>query len=816
MDQNIAVEKQKSAPKSGSGYNPRIKKIAVLGSGVMGSGIAAHFANIGLDVIMLDIVPFDISEADKNNKAVRNSIVNGALAASIKSRPAPLYDKKFASRITTGNFDDDFEQIADCDWIIEVVIERLDIKKQIFEKVEQFRKKGSLVTSNTSGIPIHLMTEGRSEDFKKHFCGTHFFNPPRYMRLFEVIPTKDTAPEVIDFFMDYGDRYLGKQTVLCKDTPAFIANRVGVYAMAKIYQLTEEMGMSIEEVDALTGPVLGRPKTGTFRLGDLVGHDTAAKVIMGIKENCPKDEQAGAFEIPAYLQFLLDNTFLGNKTKKGFYEKTKERDEKGRPVILALDLKTLEYKKSVRPKLESLATAKQIDSLPNKINAMFNAEDKGGELVRRSLLGLFAYVSNRIPEISDNLYSIDDALRAGFAWKLGPFQYWDTIGVKKGIEMAEAQGEKIADWVKEMAAAGHETFYKSENGKSLYYDKESKSYQVVPGAEHFIILDNYREKAPVFKNDEVVLHDIGDGVLCLEFVSKMNSIGEGVLRGMNEAIRIAEEDGWNGLVIGNNAEHFSVGANLMMIGMLAFQEEYDELNMAINLFQQTTMRCRYSSIPVVIATQGYVFGGSCETLMHCDAAVCAAESYIGLVEVGVGLLPGGGGTKEFALRLSDSMYAGDVVIPKLIESLKTVGMAAVSTSAYEAYNLGYLQESRDTVVANTQRNIGEAKAKVLELCKDYTQPIGRKDIRVLGQNGLGALYTAVNELQLGAYASEHDALITRKIAYVLCGGDLSGPQNVSEQYLLDIEREAFLSLCGEKKTQERIQHMLQTNKPLRN
>jgi len=696
------------------------------------------------------------------------------------------------------------------------VIERLDIKKQIFEKVEKYRKKGSLVTSNTSGIPIHLMTEGRSEDFKKHFCGTHFFNPPRYMRLFEVIPTKDTSPEVIEFFMDYGDRYLGKQTVLCKDTPAFIANRVGVYAMAKIYQLTKEMGMSIEEVDALTGPVIGRPKTGTFRLGDLVGHDTAAKVIMGIKENCPNDEQAGAFEIPAYLQFLLDNKFLGNKTKKGFYQKTKERDAKGRPVILALDLETLEYKPSVRPKLESIATAKQIDSLPNKINAMFNAEDKGGELVRRSLLGLFAYVSNRIPEISDNLYSIDDALRAGFAWKMGPYQYWDTVGVKKGVEMAEAQGEKIADWVKEMVAAGHESFYKTENGKSLYYDKESKSYKVVPGAENFIILDNHREKAPVFKNDEVVLHDIGDGVLCLEFTSKMNSIGEGVLRGMNEAIRIAEEDGWNGLVIGNNAEHFSVGANLMMIGMFAFQQEFDELNMAINLFQQTTMRCRYSSIPVVVATQGYVFGGGCETLMHCDAAVCAAESYIGLVEVGVGLLPGGGGTKEFAMRLSDSMYSGDVIIPKLIESLKTVGMAAVSTSAHEAYTLGYLQKSRDIVVPNTQRNIGEAKAKVLELSKNYTQPVPRKDIRVLGQNGLGALYTAVNELKLGAYASEHDALITRKIAYVLCGGDLSGPQNVSEQYLLDIEREAFLSLCGEQKTQERIQHMLQTNKPLRN
>jgi len=816
MDHNIAVEKSNTASKPGSKYNPRIKKVAVLGSGVMGSGIASHFANIGLDVIMLDIVPFDISESDKDNPAIRNSIVNNALKTSIKSKPAPLYDKKFASRIKTGNFDDNFEEIADCDWIIEVVIERLDIKQQIFEKVEKYRKKGSLITSNTSGIPIHLMMEGRSEDFKRHFCGTHFFNPPRYMRLLEVIPTKETSEEVVQFFMDYGDRYLGKQTVLCKDTPDFIANRVGVYAMAKIYQLTQELGLTIEEVDKLTGPVIGRPKTGTFRLGDLVGHDTAAKVIAGIKANCPNDEQAGAFEIPKYLQFLLDNKFLGNKTKKGFYEKTKERDEKGRPVILALDLNTLEYKPSKKPNLMSLATAKQIDSLPNRINAMFTAEDKGGELVRKSLLGLFAYVSNRIPEISDNLYSIDDALRAGFAWELGPFQYWDTIGVKKGIEMAEAQGEQVAEWVKDMVAKGHESFYKSEGGKSMYYDKDTKGYKVVPGAESFIILDNYRAQAPVFKNDEVVLHDIGDGVLCLEFVSKMNSIGEGVLRGINESIRIAEEDGWKGLVIGNNDQHFSVGANLMMIGMFAFQQEFDELNMAVDLFQKTTMRARYSSIPVVTATQGYVFGGGCELLMHSDAAVCAAESYIGLVEVGVGLLPGGGGTKEFAVRLSDSFYSGDVQIPKLIEALKTVGMAAVSTSAYEAFNHNYLLKERDIVVANTQRNIGEAKAKVLELSKDYTQPIPRKDIMVLGQNGLGALYTAVNELQLGQYASEHDALITRKIAYVLCGGDLSGPQEVSEQYLLDIEREAFLSLAGEKKTQERIQHMLQTNKPLRN
>jgi len=794
----------------------RITKVAVLGSGVMGSGIACHFANIGLEVLMLDIVPRDLPEDQQKDPAARNSIVNAALKSAIKSKPAALYSKDFASRITTGNFEDDFARIKDCDWVIEVVVERLDIKKKVFDQVEQHRKPGSLITSNTSGIPIHMMLEGRSDDFKKHFCGTHFFNPPRYMRLLEIIPTPETDPEVVDFFMHYGDVYLGKQTVLCKDTPAFIANRVGVYAMAKIYQLTTELGLRIEEVDKLTGPTIGRPKTGTFRLGDLVGHDTAANVINGLKQNCPDDEQAATFEIPKYLQFLLDNKFLGNKTGQGFYKRTKEKDEKGRRVILALNLETLEYEPSQKPDLPSLKMAKQIDDQDKRIAAMFDADDKGGELVRKSLLGLFAYVSNRIPEISDNLYSIDDAMKAGYAWNVGPFEYWDIIGIEKGIQLAEEQGEKIAPWVKDMVAAGHTQFYKREGGVKKYYDLESKSYKVVPGAEEFIILDNYRDRAPVMKNNEVVLHDIGDGVLCLEFVSPHNSIGEGVLRGMNEAIQIAEEGDWKGLVIGNNAQHFSVGANLMMIAMLAYQQEFDELNMAVNLFQQTTMRCRYSSVPVVAATQGYVFGGGCETIMHCDATLAAAESYIGLVEVGVGLIPGGGGTKEFALRASDRFFEGDVQIPTLIEQFKTIALANVATSAHQAYDYGYLLPEKDHIVLNTDRNIAQAKAKVLEMAEGYTKPLQREDITVLGRTGLAALYAAANELRLGRYASEHDIKIAHKVAWVLCGGDLTGQQQVSEQYLLDIEREAFLSLCGEQKTLERIQHMLQTNKPLRN
>ena len=794
----------------------RIKKAAVLGSGVMGAGIACHLANIGLEVLMLDILASNLPEAEKSKPAARNRIANEALQNALKSRPAALYDTRFATRITTGNFEDDFSKIADCDWIIEVVIERLDIKKQIFEKVDQFRKPGSLVSSNTSGIPISLMAEGRSEDFRRHFCGTHFFNPPRYMRLLEIIPGPDTSPEAVGFLMHYGDLHLGKQTVLCKDTPAFIANRVGVYAIMKVYQLATELKLPIEAVDRLTGAAIGRPKTGTFRLGDLVGHDTAAKVIKGLQENCPDDEQVARFELPPYFQFLLDNNFLGNKSGQGFYKKTKERDENGKNIIYALNLETLEYEPPQKTDLPSLKTAKQIDSLPKRLKALFNSEDRGGKLIRKSLLGLFAYASNRIPEISDNLYSIDEAMRGGYAWELGPFEYWDIIGLKKGLLLAEEHGQPVAGWVKEMVEAGHEAFYKHEGGQLKYYDLEAKDYLIVPDAEEFIILNNYRDQKPVYSNSETTLHDIGEGVLCLEFTSPHNTIGEGVLRGINDAIQIAEENGWKGLVIGNNAANFSVGANLMMIAMMAYQQEFDELNLAINLFQQTTMRCRYSAIPVVAATQGYVFGGGCETAMHCDAAVSAAESYIGLVEVGVGLIPGGGGTKEFALRASDRFSPGDVQIPTLIEQFKTIALAKVSTSAYEAFHHGYLLPHRDSVVLNRDRAIAEAKAKVLELARNYTQPLPRKDITVLGRQGLAALYTAANELRLGNYASEHDIKIAHKIAYVLCGGDLTGTQQVSEQYLLDVEREAFLSLCGEQKTLERIQHMLQTNRPLRN
>jgi len=796
----------------------KIRKVAILGSGVMGSGLACHMANIGLEVLMLDIVPFDLEEDQKNNKAAKNKIVDGALKAAVKSKPAPLYSKSLLSNITTGNFDDDFDKISDCDWILEVVIERLDIKKQVFEKVDKLRKKGSFVTSNTSGIPINQLVEGRSEDFRKNFCGTHFFNPPRYLKLLEIIPGPDTDQAVLDFFMSYGEKYLGKNTVLCKDTPAFIGNRIGMYSMSRLVELAAEMDMTIEEVDKLTGAAIARPNTGTFRLQDLVGIDTGDKVLMGVMENCPDDEYVKknkGKDKPKFMQFLLDNKFYGDKTKKGFYEKTNKKDENGRKIILALNLKTLEYAPSQRPDLPSLKIAKQTESIPKRMKALLDSDDKGGKYLRKYFGGLFAYASNRIPEISDNLYSIDDAMTGGYFWDYGTFEVWDMIGIEEGIKIAEEAGDNVAQWVKDMAKAGHKSFYKTEGGIKKYYNQASKAYEAIPGADEFIILDAYRDKEPVFKNTECTVHDIGDGVMCLEFTSKMNAIGQGIGEGIVKAIEIAETDGWNGIVIGNNAKQFSVGANLMLIGMHAYQQEFEELSFLVHAFQQVSMRMRYSAIPVVVATQGYTFGGGCELAMHADSVVAAAESYIGLVEVGVGLIPGGGGTKEFALRTSDQFFEGDVQIPTLIESFKTVATARVATSAHEAFEAKYLLPTRDKVVINTSRNIGEAKKKVLELADNYTQPVPRK-AKVLGRGGLATLLTAANELYLGDFISEHDKKIAQKVAFVLCGGDLTSEQEVSEQYLLDIEREAFLSLCGEPKTQERIQYMLQKNKPLRN
>lgn len=797
-----------------------INKVAVLGSGIMGSRIACHFANIGVEVLLLDIAPKDLLPEEQakgltiDNPAVKNRIVNTALQTAVKTNPSPVYSKKVLNKIKTGNFDDDMSKIAGFDWVIEVVVENLEIKKKVFEQVEKFRKAGTLITSNTSGIPIHLMAEGRSEDFKAHFCGTHFFNPPRYLKLLEVIPTPDTKPEVVDFLMHYGDKFLGKTTVLCKDTPAFIANRVGVYSIMALLHLVDKLDLTVEEVDKFTGPALGRPKSATFRTSDVVGLDTMIKVAKGLYDNCPEDKAHDLFKLPAYVQKMEENKWLGDKTQQGFYKKTKSAD--GKTEILALDLKTLEYKPQQKVKSATLEMTKPIENLAERMKVFAKGKDKAGEVFRHSSFGLFEYVSDRIPEISDELYRIDDAMRAGFGWELGPFELWDAVGIKEAMEGMEHYGNKAAAWVYEMLDAGNSTFYKVENGTKKYYDIPTKTYKALPGTDEFIILNNIRENKTLWKNAGVSIIDLGDGILNVEFHTKMNTIGGDVITGINKAIDMAEKD-YRGLVIGNDGANFSAGANVGMIFMMAVEQEWDELNLAIRMFQNTSMRIRYSSIPVVVAPHNLTLGGGCEFSLHADHVQLSAETYMGLVEFGVGVIPGGGGTKEFALRASDEFKDDQIVQNALKDRFLTIGMAKVSTSGYEAYELGYLQKGKFSISMNRNRLLADAKAKAIELADaGYTKPVQRTDIKVLGKQGLGIVYAGANSMYAGHYISEHDKKISEKLGYVMCGGDLSSPTEVSEQYLLDLEREAFLSLAGERKSLERIQSIITKGKPLRN
>ncbi|QXP79528.1 MULTISPECIES: 3-hydroxyacyl-CoA dehydrogenase/enoyl-CoA hydratase family protein [Winogradskyella] len=798
----------------------RINKIAIIGSGIMGSGIACHFANIGVDVLLLDIVPRELNDKEKakgltlEDKVVRNRMVNDALTASIKSKPAPLYHPSFANRITTGNLEDDIVKVKDVDWIMEVVVERLDIKQQVFEKLEKYRTPGTLITSNTSGIPIKFMSEGRSEDFQKHFCGTHFFNPARYLKLFEIIPGPKTEQPVLDFLSEYGEKFLGKTSVVAKDTPAFIGNRIGIFSIQSLFHTVKDLDLTIEEVDKLTGPVIGRPKSATFRTVDVVGLDTLVHVANGISENCPKDERLELFKLPDFINTMMENKWLGSKTGQGFYKKVKKAD--GSSEILSLDLNTLEYRASKRAKFATLELTKTVDKVVDRFKILVKGKDKAGEFYRKSFAALFAYVSNRIPEISDDLYKIDDAMKAGFGWEHGPFQIWDAIGVQKGIKMMQAEGLEPNAWVTEMLASGSDSFYTVKDGATYAYDIPKKSQEKIPGQDSFIILDNIRKTTEVFKNSGVVVEDLGDGILNLEFQSKMNTIGGDVLAGLNKAIDIAEKD-FAGLVVGNQAANFSVGANIGMIFMMAAEQEYDELNMAIKYFQDSMMRMRYSSIPTIAAPHGMALGGGCELSMHADKVVAAAETYIGLVEFGVGVIPGGGGSKEMALRASDTFKKGDVQLNTLQEYFLTIGMAKVATSAYEAFDLGILQKGKDVVVVNKDRQIAVAKQHAMLMANmGYTQPVKRTDVKVLGKQALGMFMVGTDSMKDSKYISEHDMKIANKLAYVMAGGDLSEPTLVSEQYLLDLERESFLSLCTERKTLERIQHMLTKGKPLRN
>lgn len=798
----------------------RIKKVAVLGSGVMGSRIACHFANIGLEVLLLDIVPRELTDGETakgltlEDKAVRNRIVNEAFTAAIKSSPAPLYSKSFAKRVALGNFDDDLEKIASADWVIEVVVERLDIKKIVFEKVEKYRKEGTIISSNTSGIPIESMLEGRSEDFQANFLGTHFFNPPRYLELFEIIPSSKTKPELVEFLLDYGRKYLGKKTVLAKDTPAFIANRIGVFSIMSLFHTVKEMGLTVEEVDKLTGPVLGRPKSATFRTCDVVGLDTLVHVANGVADNCPNDEKKSAFAIPSYVKHMAEQNWLGSKTGQGFYKKMKGDD--GKSQILSLDLNTLEYKAQEKVKFDSIGKAREIDDLAEKTRILFNHKDKGGDFYRATFTDLFSYVSFRIPEISDELFRIDDGVKAGFGWQLGPFESWDALGVSAVLAKMKESGKAVASWVEEMVAAGHESFYKVEKGTRLYYDIPSKSYKTIPGTEDLVILENLRAEHTVWKNKDATIVDLGDGILNLEFHSKMNTIGAGTVAAINKAIDLAEKE-YEGLVVYNTGGNFSAGANVGMIFMMAVEQEYDELNFAIKQFQNTMMRVRYSSVPVVVATHQMALGGGCELSMHADKVIAHAETYMGLVEFGVGVIPGGGGSKEFALRLSDELKPGDIRINAFRERFLTIGQAQVATSGHEAFELGYLRKGIDEVIVSRELQLSRAKKAALELVeKGYTQPMERTDIKVLGQEALGIVYVGANTMKSGKYISEHDQLISEKLGYVLAGGDLSEITEVSERYLLDLERKAFVELCMTKKTLQRLQSMITKGKVLRN
>ncbi|MFN5642431.1 MAG: 3-hydroxyacyl-CoA dehydrogenase/enoyl-CoA hydratase family protein [Sphingobacteriales bacterium] len=793
--------------------NRKIRKVAVLGSGVMGSRIACHFAGIGVQVLLLDMVPNEAKES--TNISARNKLVNDALQSSIKSNPSPVYTKEVVKRITTGNFDDNLKEIAHVDWIIEVVVERLDIKKIIFEQVEKFRKSGTLITSNTSGIPIHLMTEGRSEDFQKHFCGTHFFNPPRYLRLLEIIPTPHTDPDIVQFLMHYGDLFLGKTTVLCKDTPAFIANRIGIYGIMSIFKLMEKLQLSIDQVDALTGPIIGRPKSATFRTADVVGIDTLVKVAKGVYDNCPNDEARDVFQIPDWLQKLVDNNWLGDKTKQGFFKKIKNAEGS---EILTLDLSTMEYKARTKAKFPSVDAAKQIDDLKDRIKALVGGADKAGEFYKHFHFGLFSYISHRFPEISDELYRVDDAMIAGFGWEIGAYETWDTLGVIRTTGQMKKAGYAVAPWVDDMIAKGITSFYKIENGVKYGYSPSTGGYvsTIAPGQESaFIVMKNFAGQS-LWKNSACHTYHLGDDVIGLEWHTKMGSIGGEVLEGIQKSIALAEEK-YKGLVIANDTQNFSAGANVGMIFMLAIEQEFDELDMAIRAFQNTMTRARFSSVPVIVAPHALTLGGACELSLHADKVCPAAETYIGLVELGVGLIPGGGGTKEFVLRASDEMHEDEPETITLKNRFLTIATAKVATSAQEAFQLGILRKGQDAVVMNQSRRIAEAKRSVIDMFDSgYVTPTPRKDIRVLGRSALGALFAGINGMWRAGYATDHDVVVAKKLAYVMTGGDLSEPTLVSEQYLLDLEREAFLSLCGERKTLERIQSVLTKGKPIRN
>ncbi|EEG76163.1 3-hydroxyacyl-CoA dehydrogenase/enoyl-CoA hydratase family protein [Dethiobacter alkaliphilus] len=792
----------------------KIKSAAVLGAGTMGASIAAHLANVGIPCLVLDIVPPGLSEEEKKDPALRTQLARQGVENLKKMKPSPLYDVNDVSLLTPGNLEDDLSKISGVDWVIEVVAERMEIKKSLFAQVEKYWKPGTIVTTNTSGLSVNEMVSECSPDFRKHFFGTHFFNPPRYMKLLEVIPGEETDPALVEFMKDFGDRVLGKGVVLAKDTPNFIGNRIGVYGLLATVAAMKEEGFTPEEVDAVTGPAMGRPKSATFRTLDMVGLDIFLHVAQNVGEKVTEDWEKAAFEIPEFLQQMNEKRWLGAKTGQGFYKKEKNGKEK---KILTLDLDTMEYREQKKAKFGSLEAAKNASSVPGRIKALLKADDKGSAFAWKALRDMMIYSAVKAEEIADDIVSVDRAMRWGFNWELGPFENWDAIGVKETAQRIEEDGKEVPALVKEMLAAGIDSFYKKEEGKTFFYDFKTKSYKELEVPFGTIFISDYKEKNGVIKsNTGASLIDIGDGVACLEIHSQRQALGPDVLSMMMKAADEVEKN-WEGLVVASDTKNFCVGANLMMILMEAQAEEWDELHLAVRQFQQAMMSLKYCDKPVVAAPHGMALGGGYEILAHCDRIMPAAETYMGLVELGVGVIPAGGGTKEMVLRSSEAhMDNKDVDLTQMvISAFMTVAQAKVGTSAKEAQNLGYMRPT-DQVVVNQDRRIFDAKQAVLGMARaGYKAPQTRK-IRVIGENGLGTIKAGIFNMKEGRQISEYDAFLAEKLAYIMCGGNVDANTWVTEQYLLDLEREVFVELCMQPKTQQRMAHILKTGKPLRN
>ena len=790
-----------------------INKVGIIGAGTMGGGIAAHLANIGIPVVLLDIVPPNLTEAEQNDPKARNRFVQGGYDRMVKAKPANLGRADRADLITLGNTEDDLQLLADCDWVVEVIIEKLEPKRALMAKLEQVVRPTAIVTSNTSGIPIHQIVENCSDDFKGRFLGTHFFNPPRYLKLLEIIPTADTRPEIIDFMVEFGTKVLGKGVVVCKDTPNFIANRFIAVAGSYGVELAIEMGLSVDEVDSITGPLVGRPKTGTFRLTDLVGLDIMYYVNENLYPVIPHDNYREYLKAPkglAVYQTMMEKKWLGNKTGQGFY---KQQMVNGERQFWTLNLQTFEYEPPTKPRFESVGAVRKVENLGERLKQLFAHQDKAAEYLRKNTYFNMVYAAAVGPEIAHKLSDIDDAIRWGFAHEAGPFQIWDMLGVAETVEAMKRDGFHVADWVTDMLAEGHTSFY---NEAGACYDFVKGGYVADAAVKPINVHGLRHSQKPVAENMSAALHDMGDGVLLYEFTSKMNAIDDDLVAMGNQALELLAADKFDALVIGNNGPDFCVGANIFAVLMGAMQGQFDPIEKAIYNLQKLTYDLRYSPKPVVTAPHQRVLGGGVEMAMAGWTAVADHETYMGLVEVGVGLIPAGGGCMEILRRRVNPVMRTDNadVLPIMQDVFTQIATAQVGTSAWEDKKLGYLRET-DTINMNSDRRLQVAKETALALAASNTRPEPEK-IYAAGRDTLTALKLGLQGFVWGGMATEHDALIGRKLAHILCGGDLSGPTWVDPWYILDLEREAFLSLLGEQKTLDRIQHMLQNGKPLRN